>query len=244
MVRLHVAVQPLVLTSLLGLAWASQPKSSGHGSSHGNKPNKGTDPIQQFNDRIKNVVILVQENRSFDQIAGGLNYTTDIDGLVFRSFCNPTNASIPLSPPVCALPIAANVAPNDPNHGVSGVSYELYSTFRPNETAVDLGIEQAMMMGFVTEQAMTVPSSGASGATEAVNFLTPNHIPVLSMMAENFVLFDRWFASIPGPTNSNRAYLTSGTSHGFGNDSNFGVPPVPALPQVSIFQQLTEKNMT
>ena len=122
----------------------------------------------------------------------------------------------------------ANVAPNDPNHGVSGVSYELYSTFHPNETAVDLGIEQATMMGFVTEQATTFLSSGASGATEAVNFLTLNHIPVLSMMAENFVFFDQWF-------------LTSGS---FGDDSNFGVPPVPALPQVSIFQQLMEKNMT
>ena len=186
----------------------------------------------------------MQENCLVDQIAGGLNYTTDIDSLIFRSFCNPTNASIPLSPTVCALLIAANVAPNDPNHGVSGVSYELYSTFHPNEMAVDLGIEQTTMMGFVTEQAMTFPSSGASGATEAVNFLTPNHIPVLSMMAENFVLFDRWFALIPGPTNSICAYLTSDTSHGFGDDSNFGVPPVPALPQVSIFQQLMEKTMT
>ena len=84
MVHLHVAVQPLVLTSLLDLMWASQPKSSGHGLSHGNNPNKGMDPIQQFNNRIKNVIILVQENHSFDQIAGGLNYTTDIDGLIFQ----------------------------------------------------------------------------------------------------------------------------------------------------------------
>ena len=186
----------------------------------------------------------MQENCSFDQIAGGLNYTTDIDGLVFRSFCNPTNASIPLSPPVCALLIAANVAPNDPNHGVSGVRHELYSTFHPNEMAVDLGIEQATMMGFVMEQAMTFLSSGASNATEAVNFLMLNHIPVLLMMAENFVLFDQWFALIPGPMNSNHAYLMLGTSHGFGDDSNFSVPLVPALPQVSIFQQLMEKNMT
>jgi len=42
-------------------------------------------------------------------------------------------------------------------------------------------------------------------------------------MAENFVLFDRWFCSVPGPTNPNRAYITSGTSHGHGkNDADFG----------------------
>lgn len=34
---------------------------------------------------------------------------------------------------------------------------------------------------------------------------TPEHIPVFNAMAENFVLFDRWFASVPGPTNPNRA---------------------------------------
>ena len=84
----------------------------------------------------------MQENHSFDQIAGGLNYTTDIDGLIFQFFCNPTNTSIPLSMPVCALPIAANVAPNDPMHGVGSVSYELYSTFCTNETAIDFGSQQ------------------------------------------------------------------------------------------------------
>lgn len=37
---------------------------------------------------IKNVVVLVQENRSFDTIAGGLNYTKDIDGLLHTNYCN------------------------------------------------------------------------------------------------------------------------------------------------------------
>jgi phospholipase C len=233
MVRLHVTMQPFVLTCLLGLVRAGG--SSGHG--------KGTDYIKRFNERIKNIVVLVEENRSFDTFAGGLNYSTEINGLVYRSFCNPTNASIPYSPPVCALPIAANVAPNDPNHGISGVSYELYSTYRPNETAVHMGLEQATMMGFVTEQATTYPTSNNSAAAEAVNYVTPPHIPVFATMAENYVLMDRWFASIPGPTNANRAYITSGTSHGWGNDANFGVA-VPALPQRSIFQELTEKDIS
>jgi len=61
-------------------------------------------------------------------------------------------------------------------------------------------------------------------------------------MAENFVLFDRWFCSVPGPTNPNRAYITSGTSNGHGkNDLAF---LEFALPQKSIFQLLTEKHIT
>ena len=61
-------------------------------------------------------------------------------------------------------------------------------------------------------------------------------------MAENFVLFDRWFSSVPGPTNPNRAYITSGTSNGHGkNDKAFFQF---ALPQKSIFQVLTEKGIS
>lgn len=61
-------------------------------------------------------------------------------------------------------------------------------------------------------------------------------------MAENFVLFDRWFCSVPGPTNPNRAYITSGTSNGHGyNDEFFNVY---GLPQKSIFQTLSEANIS
>ena len=38
---------------------------------------------------IKNVVILVEENRSFDEFVGGLSYSSDINGLVNRQYCNP-----------------------------------------------------------------------------------------------------------------------------------------------------------
>lgn len=75
-----------------------------------------------------------------------------------------------------------------------------------------------------------------------MNFYTQDQIRVFADMAENFVLFDRWFAAIPGPTNPNRAYLTSGTSHGHGeNDNGFNIF---ALPQRSVFQQLSENNIT
>src|SRR5699024_2563060 len=67
-------------------------------------------------------------------------------------------------------------------------------------------------------------------------------VPVFNAMAENFVLFDRWFAAVPGPTNPNRAYLTSGTSRGHGeNDDDF---LNSRLPQKSIFEQLSEAGIS
>lgn len=187
---------------------------------------------------IKHVVVLVQENLSFDNYAGGLTYNSAIDGLVGGSHCNPYNISASHSSEVCAKPVAENVAPEDPDHSISGGNMQIYGTYHPE------GLDEPSMQGFVTEQVHSyeLNSRNASRAAEVINYHTPEHVPVFSTMAENFVLFDRWFAAVPGPTNPNRAYLTSGASHGHGmNDDDF---LNSTLPQRSIFQQLSELNIT
>lgn len=48
--------------------------------------------LHQLNDswksKIKNVVVLVEENRSFDTFCGGLTYNPKIDGLLHHNYCN------------------------------------------------------------------------------------------------------------------------------------------------------------
>ncbi|EYE99314.1 putative phosphatidylglycerol specific phospholipase [Aspergillus ruber CBS 135680] len=185
---------------------------------------------------IKNVVVLVQENLSFDNFAGGLTYNSTIDGLANREYCNPTNITDPNSPVVCAKPIAKNVAPDDPDHSIAGGNMQIYGYDHPSsDDAPD-------MRGFVTEQIRSYPDANKKRAAEVINYYTPEHIPVFNAMAENFVLFDRWFASVPGPTNPNRAYLTSGTSHGHGeNDNDF---LTSSLPQKSVFEQLSDAGIS
>lgn len=41
-----------------------------------------------WKNKIKNVVVLVEENRSFDTFAGGLDYNRAINGLVHHNYCN------------------------------------------------------------------------------------------------------------------------------------------------------------
>jgi phospholipase C len=81
-----------------------------------------------------------------------LNYTSDIDGLVHRAYCNPRNITIQNDLSVCARPIGVNVEPNDPDHSLSGVSMQIFGTYRPNETAVNMGLDSGSMMGFLYEQ--------------------------------------------------------------------------------------------
>lgn len=66
----------------------------------------------------------------------------------------------------------------------------------------------------------------------------PSKIPIITSLANQFVLFDSWFSSIPGPTDVNRLYLHSGTS--FGHAKNVREPLYYGYPQKSIYQVLDE----
>ncbi len=154
------------------------------------------------------------------------------------------------------------MSPDDPNHSVTGVAFQIFGTFHPNETVPAAQILAAeTMQGFLQEEENVLKSTNLKTAGEVINYLPTSLIPVYSFLAENFVIFDRWFADVPGPTDPNRydvfllavvklndtllfsrAYITSGASHGHGsNDNGFSTF---ALPQRSIFQQLSENNIT
>jgi len=60
------------------------------------------------------------------------------------------------------------------------------------------------MLGFLQEQENAFGTTNLTRAGEALIYLSEAHIPVYSTIAQNFVLFDRWFADVPGPTNPNR----------------------------------------
>lgn len=208
----------LILTLGLGLGAVARPYNSGLNN-------------------IKNVVVLVQENRSFDTLAGGFTYNSAIDGLVNHKYCNPANVSQPNSQDVCAAEKANNIAKDDPDHTVTGGNMQIFGTYHPAKDA------KSLMNGFITEQAYTYSlEHNMLEAAEVINYYKPDLVPVTNAMAENFVLFDRWFCSVPGPTDPNRAYLTSGTSHGHGDNGE--VFYNSGMPQKSIFQQLSEKNVT
>ncbi|RDW62366.1 hypothetical protein BP6252_11799 [Coleophoma cylindrospora] len=219
-----------------GLALAAPNHNGRSIQSHGNA-------ADSWKSKIKNVVVLVEENRSFDSMVGGLSYSPEINGLLHHNYCNSMNVSDPnQKADVCAGPRAQDVAVDDPGHSIYGANMQLYGTYHPDEAAVKAGLQDAHMRGFVTEQSVTYSTLNQTRAAEAINYYTQDQVRVLNSIAENYVLFDRWFAAVPGPTNPNRAYLTSGTSHGHGyNDNSFDVY---GHPQRSVFEQLTEYNVS
>ena len=65
-------------------------------------------------------------------------------------------------------------------------------------------------------------------------------LPILSTLAREFAVFDHWHASVPGPTEVNRAYLHSATSHGMGTNDDETL--ALGLPQKPIFESLEEAS--
>lgn len=69
----------------------------------------------------------------------------------------------------------------------------------------------------------------------------PSSIPIHRALAENYLVADRWFASVPGPTIPNRLFAHATTSGGmFYNDL---LKMAMGLPQRTIFQDIMDSGL-
>lgn len=93
------------------------------------------------------------------------------------------------------------------------------------------------MSGFV-EQALTVSEDLASTVMKG---FSPQSIPIFATLAQEFAVFDRWFSSLPGPTQPNRLFVYSATSHGATNHNKWDL--AKGYPQKTIFDSLNEDGL-
>lgn len=57
---------------------------------------------------------------------------------------------------ICAEPTGENVSPDDPNHSLTGINYQLFSSYHPDESGPPEAVEaQERMLGFVVEHEVT-----------------------------------------------------------------------------------------
>ncbi|CAL9133031.1 unnamed protein product [Musa textilis] len=153
---------------------------------------------------IKTLVVLVMENRSFDHMLGWLRAKggrPDIDGLTGRE-SNHLKASDPSSPEVFVSDGAAYVD-YDPGHSFQAIREQIFGSD-------DTSAVPAPMSGF----AQQAESMGEGFSGTVMRGFAPEAVPVYSALAEEFAVFDRWFASVPASTQPNRFYVHSATSHG------------------------------
>jgi phospholipase C len=164
---------------------------------------------------IDTIVVVMMENRSFDHYFAARKLVEGHELLgLDGSETNPDGAGNPIG----VFPLELFVIDDDPPHGWSS------SRRQWNQGAND---------GFVTEYI----GYGASDPSIVMGYHLREHLPILWSMADEYVLCDRWFSSVMGPTWPNRFYTHLGTSDGeTGNNNLSGIP--------SIFDRLDDAGIT
>ncbi|KAJ4757408.1 Non-specific phospholipase C6 [Rhynchospora pubera] len=175
---------------------------------------------------IKAIVVLVLENRSFDHMLGWMKRSVNpsIDGLTGDE-CNPNSTKDPNPHFVCVSEDAVYVN-SDPGHSFEDVLQQVFGSGRVPS-----------MLGFV-QQAMSI-SNDLSGTV--MSGFNPQNLPVFASLVQEFAVFDRWFSSIPGPTQPNRLFVYSATSHGAIANDKWNL--IRGYPQKTIFDSLIENGL-
>ena len=169
------------------------------------------------------------ENRSFDHVLGWLKATRpDIDGLTGEE-SNRILVSDPDSPEVFVSDDALFID-SDPGHSIQAIREQIFGS---NDSSA-----RPLMNGFAQQA-----ESMQEGMSKTVmSGFKPEVVPAYTALANEFAVFDRWFASVPASTQPNRFYVHSATSHGA--SSNVRKDLIHGFPQKTIFDSLDENDLS
>lgn len=180
-------------------------------------------------DNLKHVVVLMMENRSFDHMLGALTALDPrINGLTgAESNTDTTNEPARVQP---LAEFQSQLDP-DPDHHFMAVNKQLFfGTTGPRATP--------SMNGFV--QSYFDQRKDVSHSRKIMYYFAHGKLPVLHTLAQNYALFNGWFASIPGPTICNRAFAHYGTSFGQVSMDMFYL----GSPYISVYERLLGAGRT
>lgn len=176
-------------------------------------------------DGIEHVVVLMLENRSFDNVLGALRFA--IPGLDGLPECAPWRTNRTIGNVYEQKEGAANVVDPDPPHEHDEVLRQLRDGNK----------------GFAQSYANSIADPDGKSAKVAQTMLAfgVDRLPSYHAIARRAVVCNRWFSSVPGPTWTNRLFAMSGTSLGRVKmpESLFDLN-LHAYDQPSVFRRLIE----
>lgn len=155
--------------------------------------------VANLKDKIKHVVWVLLENRSFDNILGAVNHP-GLDNIANNGdFCIPQNVSDPNSPTFCTRIRDFDSVLNDPDHSVTGNAFEFYGQFSPDNALIADGTLTPHNLGFVEKQLISYPKITPQTAAEQIlGYYSEDEIPTLVDLVTEFTTFNYWFSCIPG----------------------------------------------
>ena len=180
----------------------------------------GTDGLAQ----IRHIVILMQENHSYDNYLGMLAGRGDGFRLGPDGRPEAVNLRADGTPVPAWTQASTGQEPQVPTQ-----------TWR----ASHLQWHDGRCDGFVTSIEQTLPGQDARAA---MRYWTEAELPFYYALARTFPLASRWFSSCLGPTFPNRRFMIAGTANGLIDDLPFGMIDRPA--HGTIFDQLSAHGIS
>ncbi len=166
---------------------------------------KDTRPVSS----IEHVFVLMLENHSFDNILA----LSGIPGIIAAtsSDCNSYSGNS-----YCVQGNAPVSMPTDPGHEFADVVEQLAgdgASYTPRGQYPPINNS-----GFVANYATTKTEGPAPPPADIGDIMkcfdTASQLPMLHQLANEFVVCDQWFSSLPGPTWPNRFFLHGASSNG------------------------------
>jgi phospholipase C len=164
---------------------------------------------------ISHLVVLMLENRSFDHMLGFLKRDNSaINGLTGNE-SNP--AALETRPDVTVSDDAGDVTDLDPDpgHDYFGVATQIFGSIDTSQPAE--------MSGFIRDYA-SVPGSNPIHAERIMRCFKRQTLPILSTLALEYGICDRWFSSVPGSTIPNRMFVHGASSAGSASQDAIAAP--------------------
>jgi phospholipase C len=164
---------------------------------------------------FEHFIVLMLENRSFDHLFGYLGKGDGLPKGGATNYLKPTNSKSEAFSSRKGGDYTA--IGQGPSHSLKQTNEQLFGQTKPTPA---VSAKPPPLNGFVAsfKEALTYdlkrqPTS--SELQQVMNCFDPVQLPVLSTLAQSFVLCDRWFADVPGPTMPNRAFVHAATSQGY-----------------------------
>ena len=220
---------------------------------------------------IKNIIVLMFENRSFDQLLGAMpgvdGVTVNTDGVIggvkpgLYNTMNPTQkrgADNPAVLPTAMIP-GVDPHPGQPqkyesdlithgfNHAFS--TGMLQDLFGPGTTGILQGQPQnapnptypATNSGFLSAPSDDGPDPNGPGAMAYFEWGT---MQVFHKLAASFVVCDDWYCDMPGHTAPNRAFMHCATTGDIQICDDDNVGPFNMVNRPTIFETIEQQGKT
>jgi phospholipase C len=169
--------------------------------------------------KIDHVVVLMLENRSFDNVLGRLYPKSEkFDGLAMDEW-NPWHKD---DVSVARVPVWSSDASDvpslpdkDPGEFFTDITMQIHGLDRSRAATMD---------GFVDNYMRQPEHDDPADPKAVMHVYRPEHLPATTVLARSFGVSDRWFASAPCETWPNRYFLHCGTAGGYVNNRRSTFP--------------------